>query len=235
VSTAPRPEGHNAQLVLAWPIAPDYGRAAFAVSEAHAAALRIIDGWPQWPGPCAVISGPPASGKSHLLHIWAARASAVVLPGPNINPDQVLALAQGVRAAVDDADQAAAHAEGAHALFHLINRAQQEGGFVLLSGASPPRRWDTPLADLRTRLGAATAADIEPPDDALLAAILAKLFADRQLTASPALISFLISRMERSYAAAATLVAAIDTATLGTGKTLSFELADRLIESWSRD
>jgi chromosomal replication initiation ATPase DnaA len=137
--------------------------------------------------------------------------------------------------AVDDADLAAANDGGAHALFHLINRAQQEGGHVLLTGAAPPRRWDTHLPDLRTRLGAATAAEIEPPDDALLAAILAKLFADRQLSATPALISFLVSRMERTYAAAVTLVAEIDAATLGTGKTLSFDLADRLIGKLSRD
>jgi chromosomal replication initiation ATPase DnaA len=152
-----------------------------------------------------------------------------------LTTEAVLAQPHGARLAIDDADQAAGTADGARALFHAINRAQQEGGHILLTGVTHPQHWETPLADLKTRLGATTTADIEPPDDALLAAILAKLFADRQLTAGPALISFLVARMERTYGAASALVSAMDQATLGTGKTLSFDLADRLIAGLTRD
>ena len=44
---------------------------------------------------------------------------------------------------------------------------------------------------------------LEPPDDALLAAVLVKLFADRQLEVDDRLIDFLVHRIERSVAAAA--------------------------------
>ena len=53
------------------------------------------------------------------------------------------------------------------------------------------------------------------PDDELIAALLVKLFADRKLSVSPDLISFLLLRMERSFAAAQDAVARLDRAALG--------------------
>ena len=72
----------------------------------------------------------------------------------------------------------------------------------MVSGREPPARWPLALPDLASRLGAAPVARLEPPDDDLLAAVLVKLFADRQLAVAPELIRYLVSRMDRSFAAA---------------------------------
>lgn len=223
------------QMRLPFPVQQRYDRAAFHPSASNQAALALIDRWPDWPAHGAAIYAQSGAGRTHLLRIWAARAGAAFLQGATLTQDAVFGLPEGVKAAVDDADGAAGAVEGARALFHVLNRAQQEGGSVLLTGRAHPAFWSTPLADLRTRLSAIPAIEIEPPDDALLAAVLTKSFADRQLRAPPSLIAFLVSRMERDLAAAERLVLALDRAALETGKPLSFDLADRLIAAQSHD
>jgi chromosomal replication initiation ATPase DnaA len=48
------------------------------------------------------------------------------------------------------------------------------------------------------------------PDDAMLRAVLVKLFADRQLAVDDGLVSYLMARIERSFAAARAVVAELD-------------------------
>jgi chromosomal replication initiation ATPase DnaA len=198
-------------------------------------AFDYVTRWPDWRSHAAAIYAPTGGGKTHLVHLWAARSGADILDGAGFDDDRAFALRDGFVVAIDDAAAAAASEAGARALFHALNRAQQEGGWLLLTGPAHPAVWPSPLPDLRTRLAALPAMGIEPPDDALLAAVLTKSFADRQLLASPALIAFVVARIERNFAAAEHLAAAMDQATLGTGKTLSFELADRLIAAEAHD
>ena len=49
-----------------------------------------------------------------------------------------------------------------------------------------------------------------PPDDALLRAVLVKLFADRQLAVDESLVGYVAPRIERSFAAARAVVARLD-------------------------
>jgi chromosomal replication initiation ATPase DnaA len=229
------PVASPGQLPLPFPARKLFGRDTFQASGSNGQALELIDRWPRWPSTAAALYAPPGSGKTHAMHLWVARSQATILDGASLTDGDVFALPERFSAAVDDADKAAITGDGARALFHLLNRAAQEGGFVLVTGASHPAQWPTPLPDLRTRLGALTAVAIEPPDDALMAAVLTKAFSDRQLKATPALISFVVARIERNFAAAERLVSAMDQATLGTGKMLSFELADRLIAAQTHD
>ena len=96
------------------------------------------------------------------------------------------------------------------ALFHLCNRLALGGGSLLVTGREPPARWPLALPDLASRLRAAPVARLEPPDDALLAAVLVKLFADRQVAVAPELIGYLVGRIDRAFAAAEATVARLD-------------------------
>jgi chromosomal replication initiation ATPase DnaA len=49
-----------------------------------------------------------------------------------------------------------------------------------------------------------------PPDDALLRAVLVKLFGDRQLAVDESVIGYVALRIERSFAAAQAVVARLD-------------------------
>ena len=88
------------------------------------------------------------------------------------------------------------------ALFHLLNLMREEEAFLLITRGRRPRRWGVALPDLASRLRAIPAVALSAPDDALLRAVLVKLFADRQLGVDESLIGYLATRIERSFAAA---------------------------------
>jgi chromosomal replication initiation ATPase DnaA len=116
-----------------------------------------------------------------------------------------------------------------HAAFHLLNLARERGFDVLLTGRTPPGSWDVALPDLRSRLRSAALVPIEEPDEALLRAVLVKLFGDRQLAIGPELIDYIMPRMERSMAAAAAVVEALDKAALAERKGVTRHLAAKVL------
>ncbi len=187
-----------------WP--PGLGRDAFLVTPSNEAAAAWIDRWPDWPGPALALHGPSGSGKSHLAAVWRQRAGAGLVEAPMLD-DRLAAELAGTHAAlvVEAADQASETA-----LFHLYNMMAERRGHLLLVAREPPARWMVRLPDLRSRLGTVPLAPIGAPDDQLIRAVLIKLFDDQQLKVAPEIIDFLALRMERSFAAAERVVAAID-------------------------
>jgi chromosomal replication initiation ATPase DnaA len=114
------------------------------------------------------------------------------------------------------------------ALFHLHN--MLAGKYLLVTAACPPRDWGISLPDLASRMQAVPAARLEAPDDALLTAVLVKLFADRQITVPANLISYLTLRMDRSLHAAGELVAALDARALALGRPVTRALAAEVLD-----
>lgn len=212
------------QLALDLAIAPSLTRADFVVGEANRLALAMLDRWPDWPRPGLVLHGPEGAGKTHLVHLWLARAG-----GERVD---AAALAGGEAAvpaarplAIEDADRGVDEA----ALLHLYNRAMEAGAGLVLTGRMPPAAWPIRLPDLRSRLLALPTAAVAAPDDTLLRAVLAKLFADRQLKVDDRVLAYLPTRMERSYAAARALVAAIDRAALAAHREVNLALAGAVL------
>ncbi|OYW58046.1 MAG: chromosomal replication initiator DnaA [Rhodobacterales bacterium 12-65-15] len=212
------------QLAFDLPPIQALKRADFLVSDANALALQAIDSWRDWPEGKLVLVGPEGSGKTHLAHIWAEATGAVILPATALAQADLPALSGGA-VVVEDAQTVPSEA----ALFHLYNLATAAGTPLLLTADRPPRDWGLGLPDLLSRMQAVPVARLEPPDDALLSAVLVKLFADRQIVVSPALIPFLVSRMSRSVGDARALVAALDARALAAGKPVTRQLAADLL------
>lgn len=212
------------QLAFDLPAREAWRREDFFLSPANAAALAAVDDWRNWPGGKMLLIGPPGSGKTHLARLWAAECGAAVLPARDLPTADLPALSAHGAVAVEDAETAAGDPQAEAAFFHLHNLVTQ-AGHLLVSAAHPPRDWGLTLPDLASRLQAASVARIDPPDDALLSAVLIKLFADRQITVPPALIPYLVTRMERSIAAARTLVARLDAHALAAGRPITRQLA----------
>ncbi len=205
-----------------------YSREDFFASPANALALEALGRWRDWTGGKLLLIGPPGAGKTHLAHVWADQVSAVFvarrgLMAGDLDPGQSLV--------VDDADRVAGDAASETALFHLHNMVLQGGGRLLLTAGTPPRDWGLRLPDLASRMIATDVARLAPPDDALLSAVLVKLFADRQITVPPNLVAYLVTRMERSVAAAGELVAALDQLALATQRPVTRSLAAELLDS----
>lgn len=197
------------QLVFDLPVAEATGAGDFWISGSNRAAFDLVESWPHWAQPSAVVAGPPASGKSHLAAVWAAKSGALTVAARDVC-DETVALFQreDIRAlTVEDIDRGIGDQR---VLFHLLNHARETGRWVLLTSAVAPGELDIALPDLRSRLRALPMISIAEPDDALLGAVLVKLFCDRQLNVDPGIINYLIRHMDRSMEEARGVVAGID-------------------------
>jgi chromosomal replication initiation ATPase DnaA len=218
------------QLAFDLPARQLFRRDEFFVSPANAVALATLEGWRHWPGRKLLLVGPKGAGKTHLAHIWAEAAGAVLVAGGDLAGQDLPTLAATGAVVVEDAETVAGKPEAEAALFHLHNLVVAQG-FLLLTSARPARDWGLRLADVKSRVEAAAIARLEAPDDALLSAVLIKLFADRQVTVPPALIAWLVTRMERSIDAARALVTALDARALAEGKPIGRAMAAALLDS----
>ena len=195
------------QLTLDLDHAESYARDDFLGGPSNAAALTLIDSWPDWPNQIVALVGPEGAGKSHLASIWAAQAGARCVAARALSDADVpAALATGALV-VEDAAEARFDET---AMFHLLNLARQEEAFVLLTARTAPGTWTVGTADLASRLKSLPAIALAPPDDALLRAVLVKLFADRQLAVDEQLIGYVAMHIGRSFADAQAAVAALD-------------------------
>lgn len=218
----------NAQGALALNLPARMGRADFVPSACNAHALALLER--PLPGGRLVLHGPEGSGKTHLAHIWANAHGAARLDGTMLEHSDIPALIASGAVVLDDIGAARMTPDMQTALFHLLNLAQAQGAEVLMAARSPARDWGVTLPDLASRLGACAHVALAAPDDALLAAVLAKLFADRQVAVPDTLIPYLLPRMERSLAAAQRLVAQLDALALARGKPIGRALAAEVLE-----
>ncbi len=209
---------------------PAYSAADFLIADSNREALSRIEHWVDWPFFAHAVVGPEGSGKTHLVHLFAAAAGAVIVPARTLSIDRVPELAEARTLALEDADRGVDEA----ALFHLFNLVREKSGALLLTGREPPSRWPIALPDLRSRLALVPVTAIRPPDDALLAALMVKLFADRQIRIGPDLPAYIVPRIERSFAAIRKTVELLDRAALAAGRPVTVPLA-RDILSATRD
>jgi chromosomal replication initiation ATPase DnaA len=213
------------QLSLGLALPVSWSREDFLVAPGNEAALGWLDRWPDWPNGALVLHGAAGSGKTHLAHIWMAQSGARLIAPAELTAAAVDGLARQPLG-LDDAD---ADADPV-ALFHLINLLRERGHSLLLTGSLPPAQWRYGLPDLMSRLKAMPAVGLAAPDDALLAAVLVKLFSDRQLHVGEDVVRYLVPRIERSFHAARHWVAALDAAALAEGRAVTVALARRLLE-----
>lgn len=211
------------QLQLGFTHAPATGAEDFMPGESNREALAWLARWPDWPGPALVLHGPPGCGKTHLAWIWMTRTGGRCLERATLaaaDPSQHRTWV------LDDAEPVADE----HTLLAFYNRLREAGGHLLITARRPVGAWALRLPDLASRLRAAPVVAIGPPDDALLGAVLLKLFADRQLVVSEGLIEYLLRHMERSFGAAQVVVAGLDAMSLRLQRPITVALARSLLE-----
>jgi len=216
------------QLAFALPHAESLSRDNFLEGPANAAGLALVDSWPDWPNRVMLLIGPEGSGKSHLAAIWAEEAGARATSAQALTAAAVPgALATGALV-VEDLKSAEFDER---ALFHLLNLAREDGAFVLITARVTPSALPIELRDLRSRLRAVPTVSLLPPDDQLFRALIVKFCADRQLSVDEAVVSFVATRIERSFAAARRAVELLDTEALRRGRPVTRALAAELFRN----
>lgn len=214
------------QFVLDLPHRPALGAEDFFVSQSNAAAVALVDRWPDWVLASALVVGPRSTGKTHLAHVWRLRSKAVEVPARTLAESAIGALQSSGALLIEDLDRGIADEL---VLFHLLNMAREQNLSVLLTSACPPGELVVALPDLRSRLRALPLVPIEMPDEALLRAVLVKLFADRQLIVEPHVVERIALHMDRSMSAAEAIVAEIDRRALALQRRVTRALASEVM------
>ncbi len=216
------------QLVLDLAHRQSWDEADFFITSRNQHALGLVTAWPGWHAPAAVIFGPPQSGKTYLANIWRNRSQADF-----VEAGQLAAHIWGAPYTpliVEDIDSSAFCET---ALFHHLNLAREHGSSILLTAQTPPGQWEVALPDLRSRIRSYPAAEIQPPDEEHLAALLLKHFSDRQIEIAPEVISYLVARIERSMAAAQAVAAHIDKLALSEHRKVTRAFAAKVLKDLS--
>lgn len=223
----------DSQLTLQFEHRPALGREDFIVTPSNEAAVAWIDLWPEWPGPVSALYGPAGSGKSHLAQVWRDSSAARQVPASEVaslEAPEIIGADQAIW--IDDLEPVVTGSRDAQrTLFHVLNLVREGASSLLLTADNPPARWDVALEDLRSRLRAVPAVALTAPDDDLMAALLFKLFGDRQLVVGPAVVRYLVTHMERSFGAAAALVEKVDRLALATRRDITVPLVRQVLEA----
>lgn len=174
----------NSQFALPLSAAGSNEDATPLVTPCNAAVERQLMQWPEWPFHCAILVGPPLSGKSVFGRFFLTESQGIV---------------------IDDADLCEQEL-----LFHEWNRAQSDAKPILFASRHAPAEWPGTLADLRSRLHASLTIAIPPPDMDLAALLLQKHLQNAGTVLPDRLARFAALRVERSYDAIARLAAQLD-------------------------
>jgi chromosomal replication initiation ATPase DnaA len=213
-------------LAFALPHAESLSRDNFMEGPANAEALGLVESWPDWPNRVMLLVGPEGSGKSHLAAIWAEQAGARSTSARSLSSAGVPAELVTNALVVEDLLPGGFDER---AMFHLMNLAREQQAYVLITARVAPSAMEIELRDLRSRLRAVPVVDLMPPDDGLFRALIVKFCADRQLAIDENVVSYVASRIERSFVAVRRTVELLDTEALRLGRPVTRALAADLL------
>lgn len=209
---------------------PALGGEDFLVAPCNAEAVAWVERWPDWPNTALAIVGPRGAGKTHLAHVFQALSHAPVITRSILREEGADRVLDRQPALVLEDVEAFIGVGLEEELLHLYNLAREGEVRLLLTAETPPARWSIALKDLSSRLNTAQVAEIRPPDDALLTALVVKQFADRQLGVDQDVLTYMLARMDRSFAGVRDLVQAIDEAALAEKRAITIPLVRRVLE-----
>ena len=213
------------QLALSLDHSESFAREDFLTGPSNEAAFSLIERWPDWPDRALLLVGPEGAGKSHLAAIWAQTSGARLVAARSLEAVNLPATLATGALVVEDL---ASGAFDERAMFHLLNLVREEGASLLITTRQLPAAFAIELRDLASRFAVLPVVQLAAPDDALLRAVIVKLFADRQLAVEESLVAYLMTRIERSFAAARAAVERLDREALRQKRSVTRALAVEL-------
>ena len=225
----------NEQLIFKLSRRQAYNREDFFVSKTNSLAVKILENWKNFSSSGLVIVGPSACGKTHLAAVWSKETSAKSYDistffGIDLNyliDEKYIVLENVEKLELIPKDKRLIIEEN---ILHIFNSLSANNGKILFTSCKFPRFWEIGLKDLLSRIMTLTIVELNLPDDNLLAAVMAKQFQDRQIKVDDEVLTYAISRMERSFLFAKTLVEALDVESLKLKKPIKKNMVNEIIE-----
>jgi chromosomal replication initiation ATPase DnaA len=208
------------QIPFALPVDPSMGEDDFLITPSNQMAASQLN----QDGPVLLL-GPKGTGKSHLARIWQKRNKAALF---DVARGDIAALHSAVM--WEDADHTGWNAHTQENAFHLLNTVKEKKLALLITAATPPAQWKLTLADLRSRLLALPVAQMDMPDDALVAGLLLKHFKDRQLRVSEEVLNYMIPRIARDGVVIERVVRELDTLSLANNRAITIPLIRKILD-----
>ena len=225
----------NEQLIFKLSRRQAYNREDFFVSKTNSLAVKILENWKNFSSSGLVIVGPSACGKTHLAAVWSKETSAKSYDistffGIDLNhliDEKFIVLEDIEKLQLIPKDKRLIIEEN---ILHIFNSLSANNGKILFISCKFPRFWEIGLRDLLSRIMTLTTIELNMPDDNLLAAVMAKQFQDRQINVDDEVLTYAISRMERSFLFAKTLVEELDVESLKLKKPIKKHMVNEIIE-----
>lgn len=220
--------GTPAQLPLALRYPPDQRFATFVgAPEGALAQLQALAGGDG--GDWLFVSGPPGTGKSHLLIAACARAQdAGRRPAYLALSQAVGRLGDALQAlegmdlvALDGLEAIAGRREDEVALFDFHNRARAAGTAVVYAGGARPDALGLVLPDLRSRLGQCAGIVLSALDDPGRREVLRQRAQRRGLAVDEAALDWLLRRVGRDLGSLTQVFDRLDRAALAAQRRLT--------------
>ncbi len=182
------------------------------------------------------LSGPPATGKTHLLQALCERSGddAVYLSAELV-ASAGTAMLEGLESrrviAIDDVDRLLGDPDFETALFSLYNLAIEHGSSVVVSASAPRRELDVLLPDLESRFAQLPAFRLTALDETERLAALRLRASHRGLELPMETAQYLMSRARRDMGSLYLLLDKLDDEALRAQRRLTIPFVRTVLES----
>lgn len=197
------------QFTLPFNLPRKYGQ--YSICDANRVAHKAVTCWPIWADNIIMISGPRHSGKTHLARIWQDISDAYFLQVEELEdaPKRGCYILDGVRFAPENEEK----------FLHFINLVRETGSYLLITTRKKPD--EIYLPDLSSRITALPCYYIMEGEGELMQIILARSFAERQVAIGPDVMSYIMSRMTRTYGNIDDIVGTLDALSMKEGRPIT--------------
>ena len=213
------------QLLLDFDIKKSFNNHDFYVSDSNFFAFNLIEKWPKWEKRILNVSGEKYSGKTHLANIFKSISSALFLTEKEINNDIFKKIKLYESIIIDDFSNNLEE-NLVYAIFNLVD---QDSKYLLINSETPLSKLNFKLPDLISRSKNVLLAEINPPDDELIFAIILKNFSDRQIKLEKQIIEFIVNRIERSYGKISEFIYKVDELSLKKKKPINLKTIKEIL------
>ena len=158
------------------------------------------------------------TGKSHLLQascqFWHEKGRSVFYVSghelQSLAPSVLQELSDQQLVAVDDIGLIVGQREWEESLFHLFNKLRDQGHSLLLSAPCAPNHLQAEIPDLVSRLCSMEIYQVKPLSDPARVELLSKGAEQKGFALSPDVVSYILSRSDRSTTALLQVLGQID-------------------------